>query len=69
MIIICFVCVLLVVSVLAVCSCLGQQDFVGFVLSLAAAPAHVKPKARCSGRFVGAAVKYYYIVSEDSAES
>lgn len=51
--IICFVCVLLVVSAAAVCGCLGRQDFVGFALSLAGAPAHVKPKARCSGKFVG----------------
>lgn len=44
---------LLVVSAAAACGCVGQQDFVGFVPSLAGAPAHVKPKARCSVRFVG----------------
>lgn len=33
MLILCFVCGLLVVSKAAVCGCLGQKDFVGFVLS------------------------------------
>lgn len=46
-------------SAAAVCGCLGQQDFVGFVPSLAGAPAHVEPKARCGGKFAGR-VKYYY---------
>ena len=52
-IIITYFCVLLIVSAMAFCGRLGQQDFVGFVPSLALAPVHVKLGARCSGTFVG----------------
>lgn len=66
---ICFVCVLLVVSAAAVCGCLGQQDFVGFAPSLAGAPAHVKPKAIDAAVNLLGGGKILLRWSEDSAES